>query len=102
MPARICLPQDKARVERLELFDEFEEWHMIQDHYCIVVAVNEESDGSSSDVAVAVNQEGGSSSSDAAGPVGSGSEACSARGGSGRAAAEGGSLLSGFGFLTFQ
>jgi hypothetical protein len=23
-------PEDKARVERLEVFDEFEEWHMIQ------------------------------------------------------------------------
>jgi len=25
-------PVDRARVERLEMFDEFEEWHMIQVH----------------------------------------------------------------------
>ncbi|KAG1669866.1 hypothetical protein FOA52_012454 [Chlamydomonas sp. UWO 241] len=36
-----CLdPVDKARIEKLEMFDEFEEWHMIMEHYCITVAVN--------------------------------------------------------------
>jgi tRNA wybutosine-synthesizing protein 4 len=36
-----CLdPADKARIEALEMFDEFEEWHMMMDHYCITVAVN--------------------------------------------------------------
>ena len=26
---------EKARIERLEMFDEFEEWVLLQDHYCI-------------------------------------------------------------------
>lgn len=34
-------PQDRQRVERLELFDEFEEWNLIQQHYCIAVGVND-------------------------------------------------------------
>lgn len=25
----------------MELFDEFEEWHMMQEHYCVVCAVND-------------------------------------------------------------
>ncbi|BDA43511.1 tRNA wybutosine-synthesizing protein 4 [Coccomyxa sp. Obi] len=36
-------PAEKRRAERLEIFDEFEEWHMIQDHYCLVLAVNDAS-----------------------------------------------------------
>ncbi|EIE22490.1 leucine carboxyl methyltransferase family protein [Coccomyxa subellipsoidea C-169] len=36
-------PAEKRRAERLEIFDEFEEWHMIQDHYCIVLALNDAS-----------------------------------------------------------
>eukprot|EP01049_Picozoa_sp_SAG25_P004706 SAG25_NODE_303_length_10153_cov_13.304356_3_plen_77_part_00 len=28
----------KRRIARLEMFDEFEEWHMIMQHYCIVCA----------------------------------------------------------------
>ena len=31
-------PTDVRRIERLEIFDEFEEWNLIQAHYCIVVA----------------------------------------------------------------
>jgi tRNA wybutosine-synthesizing protein 4 len=31
-------PADVRRIERLEIFDEFEEWNLIQAHYCIVVA----------------------------------------------------------------
>lgn len=34
-------PSELARIEKLELFDEFEEWHMIQGHYCINMAANE-------------------------------------------------------------
>ncbi|XP_010474841.1 PREDICTED: leucine carboxyl methyltransferase 1-like isoform X1 [Camelina sativa] len=33
--------QEKRRIERLELFDEFEEWHMMQEHYCVAYAVND-------------------------------------------------------------
>ncbi|GLI70953.1 hypothetical protein VaNZ11_016052 [Volvox africanus] len=33
--------KDKASVERLELFDELEEWHMIQEHYCIALGRND-------------------------------------------------------------
>ncbi|GIL80746.1 hypothetical protein Vretimale_9150 [Volvox reticuliferus] len=35
---------DKARVERLEIFDELEEWHMIQEHYCIALGRNDAAD----------------------------------------------------------
>eukprot|EP00249_Psilotum_nudum_P016643 c25925_g1_i1 orf=83-1063(+) len=35
-------PHDQTRIERLELFDEFEEWHMMQEHYCIAYAINGE------------------------------------------------------------
>lgn len=35
-------PWDKARIERLEIFDEFEEWHMIQEHYAITIGINDE------------------------------------------------------------
>lgn len=34
-------PEDKRRIERLEIFDEFEEWHMIQEHYCVTVGMND-------------------------------------------------------------
>lgn len=33
-----------SRIQRLEIFDELEEWHLIQGHYCISVAVNEASE----------------------------------------------------------
>ncbi|KAG9452176.1 hypothetical protein H6P81_005080 [Aristolochia fimbriata] len=33
--------QERRRIERLELFDEFEEWHMMQEHYCVVCAIND-------------------------------------------------------------
>uniref|UniRef100_A0A061SKM0 Leucine carboxyl methyltransferase 1 homolog n=1 Tax=Tetraselmis sp. GSL018 TaxID=582737 RepID=A0A061SKM0_9CHLO len=33
--------QDLRRIEKLEIFDEFEEWHMIQGHYCITYGVND-------------------------------------------------------------
>jgi len=35
-------PTDKRRIERLELFDEIEEWRLIQHHYCIVLAKSSE------------------------------------------------------------
>mmetsp|Transcript_7120 Transcript_7120/g.12499 ORF Transcript_7120/g.12499 Transcript_7120/m.12499 type:complete len:324 (+) Transcript_7120:301-1272(+) len=33
--------EDLQRAERLEIFDEFEEWHLMQGHYCVVLAVHE-------------------------------------------------------------
>eukprot|EP00850_Spirogloea_muscicola_P009396 SM000052S17788 [mRNA] locus=s52:594894:598379:+ [translate_table: standard] len=32
---------DLKRIERLELFDEFEEWHIMQEHYCIAYGFND-------------------------------------------------------------
>lgn len=26
---------EKARIEKLEIFDEFEEWELLQKHYCL-------------------------------------------------------------------
>lgn len=34
-------PADRLRAERLEIFDEFEEWNMIQEHYCIALGIND-------------------------------------------------------------
>ncbi|KAI3426176.1 hypothetical protein D9Q98_008553 [Chlorella vulgaris] len=34
-------PADRRRIERLEMFDEFEEWHLIQQHYCIAVGIKD-------------------------------------------------------------
>ncbi|XP_031397661.1 leucine carboxyl methyltransferase 1 homolog [Punica granatum] len=31
--------QERRRIERLEIFDEFEEWHMMQEHYCVAYAI---------------------------------------------------------------
>ncbi len=38
-------PTDLKRIERLEIFDEFEEWHMIQGHYCLSMACNDPTEG---------------------------------------------------------
>lgn len=35
---RVLDRDEVKRIERLELFDEFEEWHLIQSHYCICLA----------------------------------------------------------------
>ncbi|XP_044962387.1 leucine carboxyl methyltransferase 1 homolog isoform X2 [Hordeum vulgare subsp. vulgare] len=32
---------ERRRIERLELFDEFEEWHMMQEHYCVAYGIND-------------------------------------------------------------
>ncbi|KAK9831066.1 hypothetical protein WJX74_001902 [Apatococcus lobatus] len=34
-------PEDRQRIERLEMLDEFEEWTLIQGHYCIVIATKD-------------------------------------------------------------
>ncbi|CAK9149394.1 unnamed protein product [Ilex paraguariensis] len=33
--------KERRRIERLELFDEFEEWYMMQEHYCVTYAIND-------------------------------------------------------------
>ena len=39
-------PVERARVERIERFDEFEEWTLIMSHYCVSYGVNDDvSDG---------------------------------------------------------
>jgi len=37
--------EDLKRAEKLEIFDEFEEWHMMQGHYCIVLAKHDTTAG---------------------------------------------------------
>lgn len=37
--------EDVQRVNRLEIFDEFEEWQLIQEHYCIAYAVHRDETG---------------------------------------------------------
>jgi tRNA wybutosine-synthesizing protein 4 len=27
--------QERQRIEKLEIFDEFEEWQLLQNHYCL-------------------------------------------------------------------
>ncbi|CEG39655.1 leucine carboxyl [Plasmopara halstedii] len=39
-------PSERVRRERLEIFDELEEFHMLQAHYCVVVASNKASSSS--------------------------------------------------------
>jgi len=34
-------PTENQRISRVEIFDEFEEWNLIQAHYCIVLALND-------------------------------------------------------------
>jgi len=36
--------KDISRIEHLEIFDEFEEWKLIQEHYCFVLALKEENE----------------------------------------------------------
>lgn len=43
---KVLDPAKRAAAEKLELFDEFEEWHLVQAHYCIVLALRfEEAEG---------------------------------------------------------
>jgi len=35
---------EKTRIDRLEMFDEFEEWELLQSHYCITLSVCTSSD----------------------------------------------------------
>ena len=40
--------KERARIERLEMFDEFEEWNMLQSHYCLSLGKRiEDTDASS-------------------------------------------------------
>lgn len=39
--------EERARIEKLEIFDEFEEWEMLQHHYCLCLGkrmITEETD----------------------------------------------------------
>ena len=38
---RVLPRADVLRAERLELFDELEEWHLMSAHYCVALAVND-------------------------------------------------------------
>ncbi len=41
-----CLDaNDVRRIQKLEIFDEFEEWDLIQEHYCIALGVNSSASG---------------------------------------------------------
>merc|ERR1712019_77606 len=42
--------EDVERIQRLELMDEFEEWHLIQSHYFVLVATRTGSGASAGDV----------------------------------------------------
>ena len=35
---------EKTRIEKIEMFDEFEEWVLLQSHYCLTLAVRMQSD----------------------------------------------------------
>ncbi|KAG0593942.1 hypothetical protein M758_UG033700 [Ceratodon purpureus] len=35
-------PVDRGRIERLEIFDEFEEWNIMQAHYCVAYGVKDD------------------------------------------------------------
>ena len=35
---RLITQAERQRVARIEMFDEFEEWHLLMQHYCLVFA----------------------------------------------------------------
>jgi len=35
---------EKARIEKLEIFDEFEEWNLLQSHYCLCLSARSTSE----------------------------------------------------------
>lgn len=52
--SRLLPPEDTRRIQRLEIFDEFEEWNLLQAHYCLVLACHDtgaESEGDEGQVA---------------------------------------------------
>jgi tRNA wybutosine-synthesizing protein 4 len=75
---RLLPRPDLARVERLEIFDEVEEWHLMSAHYCLAVAVNEVGAGprgrsaSASGRAAAASSDSAAPASGGAAPLGSG------------------------------
>jgi len=38
-------PSESQRISKVEIFDEFEEWTIMQGHYCIVLATKDNGDG---------------------------------------------------------
>jgi tRNA wybutosine-synthesizing protein 4 len=38
--------EEKRRIEKLEMFDEYEEWDLLQNHYCLVLGTKVEEESS--------------------------------------------------------
>ncbi|KAL2609265.1 hypothetical protein R1flu_027838 [Riccia fluitans] len=56
-----CLDSnERRRTERLEIFDEFEEWHIMQEHYCVAYGIKDPSGIYESFGLVPKTSEGGS------------------------------------------
>ena len=43
---KLNLEGEKTRIERLEMFDEFEEWELLQSHYILCLGIRMETDQS--------------------------------------------------------
>ena len=41
---QVVAPEERARVCKIELLDELEEWRMLLNHYCVTLAVTDEGD----------------------------------------------------------
>ena len=52
---RLIDEDEKRRVAKIELLDEFEEWHMIMRHYCIVCASFDKSEAHGKEGTAATN-----------------------------------------------
>jgi tRNA wybutosine-synthesizing protein 4 len=42
--SKLNLQGERTRIEKIEMFDEFEEWELLQSHYCVCLAVRMRSD----------------------------------------------------------
>ena len=36
---KVIIKEEKVRIEKIEMMDEFEEWNLIQNHYCFGIAL---------------------------------------------------------------
>lgn len=41
---RLGADAERSRIEKLEIFDEFEEWDLLQSHYCLCLSSRGKSD----------------------------------------------------------